>query len=201
MGNMTGNFDFKLLILFGALMGFSSSAFAAGDADTDEYSTVTASDQSGVLVFGKFQLLKNGRKTKLSDGFLGNSATIRLYQADTHEELSIRVGDDGEFSRELAPGDYYVMSIAFKHHGQTVEPETNFMFSVSADHEANYLGTITLEAKIGSGYYGMQGNFERFIITNDCATDCEARLASLGRNGISTATSFPEWQEQVAFSR
>lgn len=199
VGDFTRKICLKLAVFFTALTGFSSSALAANDANSDEHAMLNASDP--VLVFGKFRLLKNGNKTKLSDGFSGNSAWIRLYQADTREELSIKVGEDGEFSRELAPGEYYVMSIAFRHHGQTVEPETNFMFDVSGAHEANYIGTITLEAKFTSGYYGMQGEFERFIISNDCAADCEDRLADLGLQGVSPAMAFPAWQEQVASGR
>lgn len=139
--------------------------------------------------------------TQFSDGFLGNSARIYLYHADWGTETSIKVGKDGEFSKELPPGDYYVMSIAFKHRGETIEAETNLMFNVSPAFESNYIGTITLQAKFSSGYHGMKGVFERFIVTNDCATDCGTRLASLGLAGSSTTTSLPEWQQQVAFRR
>lgn len=199
MTKLTRNTGLQIIALMAAVIGFSSSALAEVGGNADPARLQAATDHSSVLVFGKFQLLKNGREIKFSDGFLGNSASIRLYQADTGREFSVRTGEDGEFSRELEPGDYYVMSIAFLHQGQLIRPETNFMFNVAGDNEASYVGTITLEAKFSSGYYGMQGEFERFTITNECANKCEIRLAELGLADASLATSLPSWQEFVAY--
>ncbi|MEJ2129820.1 MAG: hypothetical protein P8X81_13385 [Woeseiaceae bacterium] len=186
MGKVNKNLNFRILAVFAAVTGLSASAFAADDES---------------MVFGKFRLLKNGYETRLGEGFFGNTAFLRLYRADDQEEFSVKVKEDGEFSVRLAPGDYYLMSIAFKHKGETVEPETNFMFNVSDDYAANYVGTITLEAKFKTGYQGTKGSFDRFIVSNDCESVCETRLAKLGLEGIDTTTSLPEWQQQVAFTR
>lgn len=186
MGKFTKQLTFKLLVTFVAFTGLSASAMATDDES---------------MVFGKFRLVKNGYETRLGDGFFGNTAFLRLYHADSEEEFTARVKDDGEFSIPLAPGDYYVMSIAFKHQGETIEPETNFMFHVSADHAANYVGTITLETKFKTGYQGTKGSFDRFVISNDCAAECGQHLAKLGMADADTTTSLPEWQQQVAFAR
>ena len=198
MYNQSHNFLFKLLVCFCALVGFTSSAIASDGADSSTSSAPPALSDSKSVVFGKFRLLMNGYETELGQGLFGNTAALRLYRADDQAEFTGRVGKDGEFSLELAPGDYYVMSISFKHRGETIEPETNFMFNVSADHEASYIGTIMLEATFSSGYNGMKGTFERFTIHNDCVTDCDRRLAELGLSRAAMETALPAWQAQFA---
>jgi len=182
-----------LLVSFSMLAAFTSSAIASDDA--------LSSSDSRTMVFGKFRLLKNGHETKLGDSFFGNVAALRLYRAEDQEEFTLRVGDNGEFSRELAPGDYYITSVSFKFRGETIRPDTNFMISVSEDGRPNYVGTITLEATFSGSYNGAKGSFERFTISNECAMDCERRLAELGLPDVDPTTSLPEWQTQVAFSR
>ncbi len=182
-----------LLVFTSSLGAFSSSALAADSHNS-------SSDRT-VMVFGKFRLLKNGEETQLGTGFFSNVAALRLYRADDQEEFTVRVGENGEFARELTPGDYYVMNISFKYRGETVRPETNFMFNVSDDGQPNYVGTITLAAKFRNGYHGSKGNFDRFLISNECASECERRLAELGLENSVAVTSLPQWQQQVAFSR
>lgn len=201
MYEFSNQISLRLLICFCALLSFSSSAFASDNKQPGEEASPVAPTDTNVVVFGKFRLLKNGYETKLGEGLFGNIARLRFYRAETQEEMSTRVGKDGEFSIELLPGDYYLMSIAFKHRGETIEPETNFMFNVSADHQANYIGTITLESTFSSGYYGMKGSFDRFIVSDDCAAECASQLASLGLEDAATTTSLPVWQRQVAFSK
>lgn len=176
----------KFIVGLAAVTALTASAFAGEDES---------------VVFGKFQLLKNGYETRLGEGLFGNVAFLRLYRASDQEELTVTVKEDGEFSIPLAAGDYYLMSISFKHHGETIEPETNFMFNVSGDYEANYLGTLTLETTFKSGYQGVKGSFDRFIVRNNCNNECDQRLAKLGIPNADTTTSLPEWQEEVAFTR
>ena len=75
---------------------------------------------------------------------------------------------------------------------------TSFMFTVTEDSPASYIGTITLEATINDGYNGANGTFDRFTVRNDCATDCAERLAALGMSSVDATTSLPEWQTRVA---
>jgi len=182
-----------LLVLSSALAVFSSSALAE-----DGHNSTADRD---VMVFGKFRLLKNGAETQLGTGFFSNVASLRLYRADDQEEFTVRVGDNGEFARALTPGDYYVMNISFKYRGETVRPETNFMFNVSDEGQPNYVGTITLAAKFSNGYHGSKGSFERFLISNDCASECDRRLVELGLENKVAVTSLPQWQQQVAYNR
>jgi len=186
-------FTLALLVFSSALGVFSSSAIASD--------TLESTSEREVMVFGKFRLLKNGEETTLGSGFFSNVAALRLYREDDQEEFTVRVGENGEFARALTPGDYYVMNISFKYRGETVRPETNFMFNVSDDGRPNYVGTITLEAKFKNGYHGSKGSFERFTIRNECSRECERRLSELGLEGKVAVTSLPQWQEQVAFSR
>jgi hypothetical protein len=181
------------LVFLSVLASLSSTAVASND--------VPMSSDDQVVVFGKFRLLKNGYEMQFGDGIFGNVAVLRLYRADDQEEFTIRVGKGGEFSQRLAPGDYYVMNVSFKYRGETIRPETNFMFNVSGDRSANYLGTLTLEATFGSDYNGTKGSFERFVVADECASVCEHRLAELGLANADVTTSLPEWQTQVAMNR
>jgi len=181
-----------LLVFYSVLSAFSSSAVAADDINL-------ASDREAV-VFGKFRLLKNGEETNLGEGFFSNVASLRLYRADDQEEFTVRVGEDGEFASALTPGEYYVMYISFKYRGETVRPETNFKFDVVDNTQPVYVGTITLDAKFKNGYHGSKGSFERYLISNDCASVCGRRLAELGLENAVAVTSLPQWQQQVAYS-
>ena len=186
-------FTLSYIVFLSALAGFSSTAVAADD--------VISSSDDGVVVFGKFRLLKNGYETKFGDGIFGNFAALRLYRVDDQEEFTIKVGNGGEFSGRLAPGDYYIMNVSFKYRGETIRPDTNFMFNVSGDSSANYLGTLTLEATFSSDYNGTKGSFDRFLVADECASVCERRLAELGLESTDVTTSLPVWETRVAINR
>lgn len=179
--------NFAVTILAGALFAgcASNPAPLAGAAD-------------GATVFGKFRLLRNGEEVIFGNGIFANSAMLNLYEADGERQIVANVGRDGEFSWNLAPGDYRLSSIAFMFHGERVEPQTNFVFSVSAEHAASYVGTVTLESTFQSGYLGPNGAVDRITIVDDCRTDCGSRLARLGLKGENAAVSLPRWQRQVA---
>ena len=176
-------------------------ALVAGFAGSAGFSSPAVAAEAGferVVVFGQFRLLKNGSEVKLGEGFFSNVAALRLYRPEDQEDFTGRVEEDGEFAFKLAPGEYYLMSITFKHQGETIEPETNYVINVSPGIEAAYIGTITLETTFGGGYHGMKGSFDRFIVSNECAADCNRRMADLGIAGAPMEVALPQWQEQVA---
>ncbi len=201
MDKLIDNVNLKLLVCFAALAGLSTSVLAADETVSGEKMTQAVSTSPRVTIFGQFRILKNGREAKLGEGFFGNPAALRLYRAADQEEMTVKVGKNGYFSRELAPGDYYVMSVAFKHQGETVAPDTNYLIRVSGDYETSYVGTITLETETTGGYMGSKGEVKRFVVTNDCPSECDMLLAQLGLQGATTTTSLPEWQTHVAFTR
>ena len=197
MSKITRTNALKLVVAFSVLVGFSSSVVAEDVANSDNAS---AWQDSRALVFGKFRLLKNGNETKLGEGMFSNVAALRLYRPEDQEEFTGRVGENGEISMKLSPGEYYVNSITFRHQGERIEPETNFRFVVSADHKASYIGTITLETSFSNGYHGMKGSFDRFTVRNDCAESCDQRLAELGLVPQDVAVTLPTWQEHLALN-
>lgn len=201
MSKSKQKFGISILVIFYSLAGFTSSVSAESSANVDNADYADAPVIQRAVVFGKFRLMKNGNEVQLGQGLFGNSALLRLYRASDQEEVTSRVGKNGEFSAKLAPGDYYLTSIAFQHQGETIEPETNFVFSVSADHHASYVGTITLETTFGSSYNGMKGSIDRIMIGNDCATDCAARLEQFGMANNTVATALPHWEAQVSWNR
>jgi len=180
---------------------FSGCAMTAQNVDhMDDLAQATDSGAEKVVI-GKFRLVRNGQQVEFGDGIFANSAKLHLYQDGADQEIIGKVGRDGEFAWALEPGDYTLSSIAFKHRGETIEPATNFAFTVSADRDASYVGTITLEATFSSGYYGTSGVIERFYISDDCAADCGKMLNSLGMADTIAASSLLQWETQVASNR
>ena len=148
-------------------------------------------------MFGRLKLVRNGEVVRFGDGLLANSATLQLYQEGGSRQFTGRVGDDGEFSWTLPAGTYHVESIAFRVQDQLVKPETNFTFTVSPEHDASYLGTITLEATFDSGYLGVHGGVDRFTVWDDCAKDCARRLSQLGISDQASTSSLVRWQHSA----
>lgn len=180
---------------------FSGCAVTVQSIDHADQLAQAADVTAEKVVFGKFRLVRNGEEVEFGDSVFANSAKLHMYQDGTDQEIVGKVGRDGEFAWALEPGDYTLSSIAFKHRGETIEPATNFAFTVSADHDASYVGTITLEATFNSGYYGTSGVIERFYIKDDCAADCDKMLGELGMATTATASSLLHWETQVASTR
>lgn len=132
------------------------------------------------LVFGKFRLVRNGNEADLGTGPFANRAMLHMVNGKDDRDIVGQVGDDGEFAWTLAPGRYQLTAIDFDSRGERETTETNFTFAVPADHEAVYIGSITLETTFESGYYGLNGTVDDYRVTNDCATDCANRLDRLG---------------------
>lgn len=180
---------------------FSGCAMTAQSIDhVDELAQASEATAEKVVI-GKFRLIRNGQQVEFGDSIFANSAKLHMYQDGVNREIVGKVGRDGEFAWVLEPGDYTLSSIAFKHRGETIEPAANFAFSVSADHDASYVGTITLETTFSSGYYGTNGVIERFFITDDCAAECSRMLSDLGMADTVTASSLLHWETRVASNR
>ena len=179
----------------------SGCAITAPSIDHADELAQAADATAEKVVFGKFRLVRNGQEVEFGEGIFANSAKLHIYQDGADQEIVGKVGHDGEFAWALEPGDYTLSSIAFKHRGETIEPATNFAFTVSADHAASYFGTITLETTFSNGYYGTSGVIERFFISNDCAADCSRMLSDLGLADTVAASSLLTWETQVASAR
>ena len=179
----------------------SGCAMTAPSIDHADQLAQTADVTAEKVVLGKFRLVRNGQEVALGEGIFANSAKLHMYLDGADREIVGKVGRDGEFAWALEPGDYTLSSIAFKHRGETIEPATSFAFTVSADRDASYVGTITLETTFSSGYYGTSGVIERFYITDDCATDCSKMLNNLGMADTVAASSLLHWETQVASNR
>lgn len=189
----------KILVCFSMVAGFSASAMADDSANLALEGAEATETHSRVVVFGKFQIVKNGVDANLGEGFFSNTAALNLYRPADQEEFTIKVGDNGEFSRELAPGEYYLVGIEFKHRGETVEPQTNYVFTVPAEAPTSYMGTIAMHATFSGGYMGVSGKIDRFILTDDCRTECDGILSKLGMAGAATSSALPSWESQVAY--
>ena len=144
------------------------------------------------VVFGKFRLVRNGVEANINGGIFSGTATLKLFHVDGQQEIAGKVGENGEFAWALEPGDYRVTSIAFSNRGVRAEPETDFGFTVKEGQDAIYVGTVTLEATIDSGYYGINGVVDNLTVSDDCAVDCNRILERLG---------LEEGVEQIALLR
>ena len=180
---------------------FSGCAVTAQSIDHADELAQASDATTEKVVIGKFRLVRNGQEVQFGEGIFANSAKLHMYHDGADREIIGKVGRNGEFAWALEPGDYTLSSIAFKHRGETIEPATNFSFTVSANHEASYVGTITLETTLSSGYYGTNGVIERFSISDDCAADCGKMLGELGMADTLTSSSLLRWETQVASNR
>ena len=157
--------------------GCSTTARSIGNGDELAKAAPTE-DQA--LVFGKFQMVRNGQIVKLGEGLFGNSATLHLYRNGSEQKIAGNVGTGGEFAWLLEPGDYVVSNVGFMIRGDRYEPDADFHFTVSNGSDAVYVGTLTLESTFDSGYFGLSGTVDSYKVDNHCESDCANRLARLG---------------------
>ena len=185
-----------VVLAMGALSGCATTAKSI-DSDA---TLAKAASSTDAVVFGKFRLIRNGHEANVGDGIFATTATLHLYQDGAGKAIVGKVGDDGEFAWALAPGQYRVSSIGFDNRGERAETDTDFTFTVSADHDAVYVGTITLETTFDSGYFGLNGAVDRYTISDDCMSDCSDRLARLGLSADAAAVSLLQQEGQLARS-
>ena len=182
-----------LIVTAGGLAGCATAT-----SSIESGNDIAAAATGNPVVFGKFRLIRNGNEARIGNDLLSTTATLTLKQAGSAEEFVGAVGADGEFAWALEPGFYRVASIGFDNRGERVEPITNFTFKVNGDHEAIYIGTVTLEATFDSGYYGLNGVVDGYSVSNDCASDCARRLAQLGLSSGDLATALMYQPRPVA---
>lgn len=150
------------------------------------------------LVFGQLQLVRNGHDVALGDGLRDNPATLHLYRPGDEREIIRDVGSNGEFAWVLPAGTYRVMNVGFRHHGETLTPLTNFSFEASNARAATYVGALTVEVSVDSGYLGLVGTLDSHSVQADCATSCKNTIARLGLNADDIEMSTLRWEGQVA---
>lgn len=168
-------------------------AATAPNIDSEADLANASNGNSHPVVFGKLEFVRNGERVELGEGVLATTAKVQLHDQDGNRQIVGDVGDDGEFSWVLAPGTYEVAKIGFRYQGQDIAPETSFEFTVSPEHDATYLGTISMEATFGAGYNGVNGTVEKFTVWNECAEDCGTRLTELGLSDNSSTMSLFRW--------
>ena len=139
-----------------------------------------ASVNTDTLVFGRFRLIRNGEDVRLGEGFFANHATLHLHAPGEAAPVKEKVGKNGEFAWVLDAGNYRLTGIEFMARGERFTVSTDVAFTASGKHRAAYLGTITLETSLASGYHGMDVRAERYSVSDDCETDCDRMLADLG---------------------
>ena len=149
-------------------------------------------------VFGDLRLFTNGVEERLGDGLFAADAGFRLEHANTGRNFDGRIGKNGTFEARLVPGTYRIHTIFFKHHGEIIEANTDFTFTVADDAAATYIGTISLEATLENSAHGFVGTADRFTVRNDCPSICDSRMASIGLPHGDTHLSLAHWVGQVA---
>ncbi len=171
---------------------------ANGSIGTADDLARASAEHDGTLVFGKFELVRNGHEVALGEGIFANSARLYVEDGGGAREITGSVGPGGEFGWLLAPGHYRVTSIAFRYHGQAIEPLTGFRFTVPEGYRASYVGTIRLEASFDQNYLGTRARVDRYAVSNDCQTECTSRLAAVGLEQDEATISLFTWDQQVA---
>lgn len=180
------------------LAGLGGCAGTAGHIDSADELAREAGDRAGTVVFGRFELMRNGHDVDFGDGVFASTATLNLAESGSAKPIVGQIGRDGEFAWVLEPGTYRVTSIGFRYQGQKIRPPTGFTFTVPGDSRASYVGTITLEATFDRGLLGTHAHVERYTITDDCAAVCDARLSRLGLNGGQLTRALFSWERSIA---
>ena len=178
-----------------ALTACGTTAHSIDSGDELAKASVAPSD---TVVFGKFRLVRNGAEAEIGEGMFASSAMLHLYEQGEQREIVGKVGKGGEFAWVLAPGHYRVSGIGFDNRGERAATDTSFTFTVAAEYDAIYVGTITLETTFESGYYGLNGVVDRFTVSDDCKIDCTGRLARLGLSADAATVSLLQHEGRLA---
>jgi len=179
------------------LAGLAGCAGTAGHIDSADELAREAGNPADTVVFGRFELVRNGHEVDFGGGIFASTATLNLTESDSLKPIVGRIGRDGEFAWVLEPGTYRVTSIGFRYQGQKIQPPTGFTFTVPANSRASYVGTITLEASFERGLLGTHAHVDRYTITDDCATDCDPRLDRLGLTGAQPSRALLSWERSI----
>lgn len=140
--------------------------------------TIADAGAGNAAVFGSFELVRNGEPVEVGSSLFANHVTMALTRQDSGEHIVGRVGDGGEFTWYLEPGDYHVASLSFGNRGERVEPAIGLNFTVAEGADAVYLGAMTVYVASFSGYHGVDARFASEV-RNACRRDCDARLTEL----------------------
>ncbi len=143
-------------------------------------SALAAPDVPKPAVIGKLEVVKNGEPQRLGSSLLANQAKFTLINTATQQRHRVRVGRDGHFSWRLAPGQYQLSGIDFLVRGERVTAQSHFVLTVTDALPATYVGTLSLETRFASGFYGLSGTVDRLAVADDCRADCAPMLAQLG---------------------
>ena len=171
-------------------------AFFAGGC-----ATTGSSGDSERVAFGSFNLISNGHEVEFGEGLAKRHAAIEVRNTVDQQLYSGRVGKDGKFALSLPTGEYVIETIAFEHHDEMIESPANFRFSVSEEFKSVYIGSVTLEATLDSGIYGVVGTADRYTVNNDCADGCTDTLKTLGLRASTSGVSLMRWDHQFAANR
>lgn len=206
MGNVNRKFGVFTIACAIAAAGISGCSTTGRHIDSGAELAKISSSASDTVVFGQFRLIRNGQEVRQGEGLFGSSARLKLVGEGQGREIVGKVGRNGEFAWVLTPGEYSVSSVSIGNWGdrnprERLETPTNLSFTVSADKEAVYIGTITLQATLDSGYYGVGGTFDRYIVSNDCKAVCGDRMAALGLAAEDVTVSLFRQEGRMASSR
>jgi len=189
------------MIIIAGIVGAAGLSGCAAITETARLDAESERLAAGSLVVGKFELVRNGEEVPLGDGLFSNTVRMSLIGPGGDKEITVKAGDGGDFAWPLARGEYEISHVAFDFHGERLQAPTNLAFSVSDNVRASYIGSITLEVTLGSGYGGTFGSFDRFRVRNDCATDCDRLFTRAGISSEDTETALVHWRQRVAFRR
>ncbi|MEM6513080.1 MAG: hypothetical protein AAF660_08715 [Pseudomonadota bacterium] len=164
-------------------------------------STTAVTGGAERVAFGGLNLISNGHEVSLGGGLDQRDAVIGVRDTLSQRLYTSRVSDGGQFALTLMPGDYLVETIAFDYHGEKIEAPANFRFSVPSEFDSVYIGSVTLEASLESGIYGVVGTADRYTIDDECAVRCDEQLSSLGLQTSTSGVSLMSWDYQVAANR
>ena len=141
---------------------------------------VASEDSDNVLVFGKVRWVQNGQEIKVGKNLFGNIIEFQVYPAATRRRQIARVGENGQFSWALPPGEHHVPAINLSSGASSFVVPVFIHLIVPEDCEASYAGTLTLETTLKQGWLGADSTLDRMSVADDCDEMCASMLEKLG---------------------
>lgn len=170
-----------LALAVAGLMAVSAGCgTTAPNIESQEELAEAMSEEGGVVVFGRVRWIKNGEELEIGGGILGNLVELHVYPAGSDDQIIASVGAGGQFSWVLQPGVYRIPMISFIHRMNSYLGVSFIRFTVPAEGQASYAGTLTIETSYETGWLGAKMSIDRFSVAEECEADCGAMLAQLG---------------------
>jgi len=143
----------KLLFVMTMILLFS------GCAQQSQVHDVAISRPEQCIVFGKLELMKEGKIVPWSSFWSGREGRIIFLPPNSNKAQVYKVAKDGFFYWDLEPGDYFILSFEISEGGDFSRGDLRIPFSVSEERKNIYIGNLKVLMQGGWYYVGIDDDY------------------------------------------